>query len=184
MQGAVGFLISFYKLQIFQEIFQWKSFFNRLRFDRIMIMSLWPTFWHILYNNRLSLFSKPSDFGEKKKLRSGEPILHLTTQRDDIFRRDRQMNNQLSSFCRFLHHKLFKSVHFWLLKLFKKQQANYFYAKRNFPDSQHRIWVTKRHVSVTEVTVVSNASQLSQMDPRDASISCWSAGCTGGRAVR
>ena len=30
-------------------------------------MSLWPTFWHILYNNRLSLFSKPSDFGEKKK---------------------------------------------------------------------------------------------------------------------
>ena len=43
MHGAVGFLICI-KLQIYQGIFQWKSFVNRLKFDRIMVMSLWPRF--------------------------------------------------------------------------------------------------------------------------------------------
>ena len=32
-------------LQIYQGIFQWNKFLNRLRFDRIMVMSLWPPFF-------------------------------------------------------------------------------------------------------------------------------------------
>jgi len=32
----------FNTLQIYQGIFQWKKFLNRLRFDIIMVMSLWP----------------------------------------------------------------------------------------------------------------------------------------------
>ena len=28
-----------------------KNFVNRLRFDRIMVMSLWPVFWPTLYFN-------------------------------------------------------------------------------------------------------------------------------------
>jgi len=43
MQGAMGFLIT-NLLQIYQGIFQWKKFVNRLRFDRIIAMSLWPHF--------------------------------------------------------------------------------------------------------------------------------------------
>jgi len=44
MQGAVGLLIAVY-LQIYQGISQLKKFLNRLRFDRIMVMSLWPRFF-------------------------------------------------------------------------------------------------------------------------------------------
>jgi len=43
MQGTVGVLISVY-LQIYHGILQLK-FFDRLRFDRIMVMSLWPRFF-------------------------------------------------------------------------------------------------------------------------------------------
>ena len=50
MQGAVGLLIAVY-LQIYQGISQLKKFLNRLRFDRIMVMSLWPRFfWLTLYS--------------------------------------------------------------------------------------------------------------------------------------
>jgi len=38
MQGALGFLIPI-QLQMYQGIFQWKNFLNRLRIDRIMVMS-------------------------------------------------------------------------------------------------------------------------------------------------
>ena len=40
-EGMVGFLIQSL-LQIYQGIFQWKNFVNRLRFDRIMATRLWP----------------------------------------------------------------------------------------------------------------------------------------------
>ena len=43
MQRVVVFLITSL-LQIYQGIFQSKSFVKRLRFDRIMAMSLWPHF--------------------------------------------------------------------------------------------------------------------------------------------
>jgi len=48
MQGAVGFLISS-QLQIYQWIFQWKKFSDRLTIDRVTVMSLWPRFWPTLY---------------------------------------------------------------------------------------------------------------------------------------
>jgi len=43
MQGTVGFLISI-QLQIYQGIFHWKKFLNRLRIDRIVVMILWSRF--------------------------------------------------------------------------------------------------------------------------------------------
>jgi len=48
-QGIVGFLISA-ELQIYPKNFPVKKFLNRLIFDRIMVMSLWPGFWPTLYN--------------------------------------------------------------------------------------------------------------------------------------
>jgi len=50
MQGVVRFLITSL-LQIYSEIFPWVNFMNRFRFDRIMVMSLWP---HILAHPVLS----------------------------------------------------------------------------------------------------------------------------------
>jgi len=44
MQGVVGFLMSVY-LQIYPRNIPVKCFLNRLRFDRIMVMSLWPHFF-------------------------------------------------------------------------------------------------------------------------------------------
>jgi len=46
MHGVVRFLVTSF-LQIYPGIFQWKFYFswNRLRFDRIMAMSLWPHFF-------------------------------------------------------------------------------------------------------------------------------------------
>ena len=50
MQGVVGFFNNAL-LQIYLEIFQWKNW-NRLRFDRIMAMDLWPHFWvHHVYSH-------------------------------------------------------------------------------------------------------------------------------------
>jgi len=61
MQELVGFLITTL-LQIYQGIFQWKKFLFRLRFDRIMAMSLRPHFFGspCIFNstsNRVSLFA-------------------------------------------------------------------------------------------------------------------------------
>jgi len=48
MQGVVGSLTCSL-LQIYWKIFEWNSFENRLRFDRIMTMSLvWAVFWPIV----------------------------------------------------------------------------------------------------------------------------------------
>jgi len=52
MQGMVGFLIT-----SLLQIYQVKNFVNRLRFDRIMAMSLWPQVtdnnhrYHLYYYN-------------------------------------------------------------------------------------------------------------------------------------
>jgi len=44
MQGAMGFLICAFNCKFTKESCSASSFFNQLRFDRIMVMSLWPTF--------------------------------------------------------------------------------------------------------------------------------------------
>ena len=72
MQGVVEFLITTL-LQIYKEmeIFQWKNCENRLGFDRIMAMSLWPYFFGppckpCLKNDTGSARSnqgRPRDFG-------------------------------------------------------------------------------------------------------------------------
>ena len=43
-KNVIVWLLIAIQLQIFQGIFQWKKFLNRLRIDKIMIMSLWPRF--------------------------------------------------------------------------------------------------------------------------------------------
>jgi len=43
-QGVVAVLVT-NSMQVYQGIFQGNSFVNRLRFDRIMAMSLWPHFF-------------------------------------------------------------------------------------------------------------------------------------------
>jgi len=66
MQGAVGLLISTW-VQIYQGIFQWKIFLIQLRFDRIMVMSLWPCFlahpvalrWYLTINSNVFTRHKP-----------------------------------------------------------------------------------------------------------------------------
>jgi len=40
-QARCGGTFGIHLTAIYQGIFQWKTFFNRLRFDRIMGMSLW-----------------------------------------------------------------------------------------------------------------------------------------------
>jgi len=62
MQGVVRFLITSL-LQIYSEIFPWVNFMNRFRFDRIMVMSLWPHIWPILYS---PLYTRAFQFGQKK----------------------------------------------------------------------------------------------------------------------
>jgi len=44
IQEVLGFLINTLP-QVYLGIFQWKNFVNRLRFDRIMAMNLWPHFF-------------------------------------------------------------------------------------------------------------------------------------------
>jgi len=48
VQGVAGFII-ISLLQIFYRIWQWQNFENRLRFDRIIAMSLWRRFWPALW---------------------------------------------------------------------------------------------------------------------------------------
>jgi len=53
--GAMWVLISV-KLQIYQRMFSWIFFLNRLRFDRIVVMSMWlHCFWPTLYIPQLAL---------------------------------------------------------------------------------------------------------------------------------
>jgi len=47
MQVAVGVLISTFKYRFTKQFFS--DFLNRFRFDRIMVVSLWPHFWPALY---------------------------------------------------------------------------------------------------------------------------------------
>jgi len=52
MQRVVGLLLTSL-LQIYQEIFQWKNSVNRLRFDRMMVMSFCQHFLRHLYISQL-----------------------------------------------------------------------------------------------------------------------------------
>ena len=56
-------------MQIYLEIFQWKIFANRLRFDRIMAMSLCPHFLtHPVYRRALRIYrTKPERFHKVTK---------------------------------------------------------------------------------------------------------------------
>jgi len=53
MQRVVGLLLTSL-LQIYQEIFQWKNSVNRLRFDRMMVMSFCQHFLRHLYISQLT----------------------------------------------------------------------------------------------------------------------------------
>ena len=48
MQGAVGFCVCSFNCKFTKESSSENNFYNRLRFGRIMVMSLWPRFLYTL----------------------------------------------------------------------------------------------------------------------------------------